>query len=186
MKAIVCQRLAWIVALACLAGCNKARDSETELPVAEPPAASKVTLEELKTADWDAILAEHLGKIVVVDTWATWCAPCVEEFPKLVALHEDYSDQEVACVSVSADGAGAHDAAAKFLEGQQATFTNYRLADSAEQEAWWEKWDLKSIPAVLVFDREGKLARKFDMDDPDNQFTYDEVEALVAELVESN
>src|SRR5690606_15975565 len=152
----------------------------------ETPAASKVTLAELKSAEWDSVLAEHQGKIVVVDTWATWCAPCVEEFPKLVALHEKYSQEGVVCVSVSADGAGVHDAAVKFLEAQQASFPCYRLTDSAEQEAWWEKWDLKSIPAVLVFGRDGQLARKFDMDDPDNQFTYEQVEELVAEMVESN
>ncbi len=39
---------------------------------------------------------------------------------------------------------------------------------------------------VLVFDRQGQLARKFDMDDPDNQFTHEDVAELVAEMVETN
>jgi thiol-disulfide isomerase/thioredoxin len=52
-----------------------------------PSETTPVTLEPLKTANWEAVLAAHKGKVVVVDNWATWCLPCVEGFPQLVELH---------------------------------------------------------------------------------------------------
>jgi thiol-disulfide isomerase/thioredoxin len=168
----------WMLTLLWLAGCNGAADMSGSVP------ASEVTLATLDTADWDSMMTGHRGKIVVVDTWATWCGSCVEGFPKFVKLSRKYAGQEVEFISVSVDGAGAHDAAQNFLQRKGAAFTNYRLED--EGNAWWDKWEIKSIPVVMVFDREGNLARKFDMDDPDNQFTYEQVEQLVAEMTESN
>jgi thiol-disulfide isomerase/thioredoxin len=153
-------------------------------PSAPPPASSSndVRLESVSVAQWDQALATHKGKIVVVDTWATTCIPCVEEFPQLVALHGKYAADGVVCMSVSVDEKTDRDAAHDFLKKQKATFPNYFIDDPKEQ-AWWDKWKIGAIPVVLVFDREGKLARKFDIDDPDNQFTYEDVEKLVAELV---
>jgi hypothetical protein len=45
------------------------------------------------------------------------------------------------------------------------------------------KWNIKAIPIVLVFDAKGTLVKKFDKDEPDNQFTYEDVEKLVVELL---
>jgi hypothetical protein len=95
-----------------------------------------------------------------------------------------FGKQGVDFISVALDEPGAHEAARKFLTQQQATFANYRIDDEGDE--WWDKWNTKSIPVVLVFDRAGNLIKKFDMDDPDNQFTYDDVEKLVAEMVKSN
>lgn len=162
-----------ILSVLLMIGCQSAHEA--------PPG---VTLATVKTADWDNLLAQHKGKVVVVDTWATWCLSCLEEFPGLVALDQKYRDQGVDCISVTVDKAGAHEAAHKFLTEQQATFSNYRL-DDENGDAWWDKWNIKSIPVVLVFDQQGNLARKFDKDDPDNQFTYLEVEQLVEELVKA-
>ena len=69
-----------------------------------------------------------------------------------------------------------------FLKKREAVFANYIIDDVGE--AWWDKWQIKAIPIVLVFDREGQLVRKFDKDDPDNQFSYEDVEKLVAELLQ--
>jgi len=52
-----------------------------------------------------------------------------------------------------------------------------------KQQAWWDKWNIKAIPIVLVFSADGKLAKKIDKDDPDNQFTYADVEKFVTELL---
>ena len=147
-----------------------------------PAVAPEVQLDSLATADWPKVLTEHKGRVVVVDTWATWCAPCVQEFPELVKLHKAYHARGVACISVSVDSPKAREQALEFLEHQQATFDNYIMTDG--EHAWWDEWNIKSIPVVMVFDRDGELVKKFDNDDPDNQFTYADVEKLVAELVE--
>ena len=53
-----------------------------------------------------AFVAEHQGKVVVVDVWSTSCQPCLEEFPHLVALQQQYPN-DVVCVSFDCDFIGA-------------------------------------------------------------------------------
>ncbi len=151
-------------------------------PSSAPQSARDVRLEFVSCHQWDEALAAYRGKIVVVDTWATWCNPCREEFPHLVALHHRHATDGVVCMSVSVDEAEQYGEAVDFLKQQGATFPNYLIQDK-DDNAWWDKWNIKGIPIVLVFDRDGKLAKKFDRDDPDNQFTYADVEKLVTDLL---
>jgi thiol-disulfide isomerase/thioredoxin len=150
-----------------LAGCGKMRN---------------VQIETVSCQQWDEALALQKGKIVVVDTWATWCIPCTEDFPKLVALQEKYAPRNVAFMSVSVDAMENRAAALEFLKRHEAAFANYLIDD--KENAWYDKWKIKGIPVVLVFDGEGKLVKKFDMDDPDNQFTYSDVDKFLAQLLE--
>src|SRR5687768_14180878 len=48
-------------------------------------------------------IEEQKGKVVVVNYWATWCAPCVEEFPDLVKLQNSYRDKGLVVIGVSMD-----------------------------------------------------------------------------------
>jgi hypothetical protein len=84
-------------------------------------------------------------------------------------------------MSVSVDEVKKRETALAFLKEKGAVFANY-LNDDAES-AWWDKWNIKSIPVVLVFDRHGQPARKFDKDDPDRQFTYADVGKFLQELL---
>src|SRR4051794_24526101 len=52
-----------------------------------------VTLNEVDGRKFDDILKQHRGRFVLVDFWATWCAPCKQMFPKTVELNEKYKDQ---------------------------------------------------------------------------------------------
>lgn len=132
------------------------------------------------------LVAGHKGKVVVVDAWSTWCEPCVTEFPGLVALYKKYGPERVACVSLSFDYEGgdleeARSGVLAFLKQQGATFDNVLATNTDEM---YEKLDFPSIPAVFVFDREGKLARLIDNSDPKTpNFTYADVEELVASLL---
>jgi thiol-disulfide isomerase/thioredoxin len=160
-------------------------EGEKKTPSASPalPGAENVRLQPVSCKEWDKALASQTGTIFVVDTWATWCVPCVEEFPQLVALHEKFAKQGVACMSVSVDDADKRPKALEFLKKQGADFPNFVIDD--KEGAWWDKWNIKGIPVVLVFSSDHKLVKKFDKDDPDNQFTYADVEKLVVELLKS-
>ena len=96
-------------------------------------------------------------------------------------MHKHYGKDGVVCMSVTTDEPERKDAALKFLKSKGATFPNYLLDENAS--LWQEKWTLKAVPAVFVFNREGKRAAKFDNDDPDKQFTYADVEKLVRDLL---
>lgn len=51
----------------------------------------------------DVTLSEHAGQVILLDFWATWCAPCREEIPDLVELYEEYRDEGFVVLGVSVD-----------------------------------------------------------------------------------
>ena len=93
----------------------------------------------------------------------------MREFPQLVQLHRQYTDQ-VACLSVNVDFDGDPHAPPESLQGQvlallaqrEATFPNVICRDADED--LYRRLDLASIPAVLVYDRTGALRKRFDND----------------------
>lgn len=139
-------------------------------------------LKTVKYADLCRTVRDHAGKVVVVDIWASWCRPCKAEMPHLVALHRKYASQGLVCITVSVDKAEAADAASEFLQRVEARLLNYRLDE--RPELWTAKLGLKSIPAVFVFDRDGRRAAKLTGDD-EAGFTYDrDVVPLVRRLLD--
>jgi hypothetical protein len=103
------------------------------------------------------------------------------EFPHLVQMHERYAQQGMVFISVSVDEPKDAGKALDFLQKQKAVFVNFLLDEDGQ--FWQDKWNIKGPLAVFVFDRQGKRARKFDNDDPDNQYTYADVEQLVKTLL---
>lgn len=137
---------------------------------------------KLDIKDWDetlALVAQHKGKVVVLDLWSTSCEPCMVEFPHLVELHKQHGDKLV-CMSASCDYAGIkskppesyRDRVLEFLTKQEATFTNVLL--NVESDVLFEKIELASIPAVYVFGTDGKIVKRFDNDNAKagEDFTY--------------
>jgi peroxiredoxin len=95
-------------------------------------------------------------------------------------MHQKYSSKGVLCFSVSVDEGSRKAAVLTFLEKQHATFPNFLL--DVEQEVWQEKFHVRAPPAVFVFDRDGKLAQRFDTEDG-HRYTYEDVEKLVKDLI---
>lgn len=206
-------------------GCNNAGDpgasagTGTDSTSAEPlptepagaavdsPAPDATTAEtaatdetvSLKTMSWQEaqdLVKAHKGKVVVMDVWSTSCLPCMKEFPNLVALHEKYGEDQVACISVSCDYEGIkgkppesyRDRVLAFLKKQNATFEN--VLSNVESDKVFEMMDVASIPTVYVYDSEGNLKKRFDNDsgeyfkDGGEGFTYEEhIIPLVEEML---
>ena len=127
---------------------------------------------KLTVASWDQIetsIAEHKGKVVVVDLWSTSCVPCLRELPKLADLQRQYP-KTVVCMSVSVDYTGVasetpeshREKVMKILEGRDMTIQNF-ISSTLDFDVY-EKIDLASIPAILVYDRDGELLKRFDND----------------------
>ncbi|MCC7083733.1 MAG: TlpA family protein disulfide reductase [Pirellulales bacterium] len=146
-----------------------------------PEAAPAVSLQTLDYDGVQKLVASHKGKVVVMDCWSTSCAPCIQEFPKLVALHKKYGPGKLACISLSFDYEGigqpeeVKPGVLAFLEKQQATFDN--VLCSEESDALRGKLDLAGIPAVYVYDRDGNYKRF------EGSKAYDEVLPLVDSLI---
>jgi thiol-disulfide isomerase/thioredoxin len=146
----------------------------------------------LKAVSFDAMLAgikADDARYTLVDCWASWCGPCKENYPHLKEMDQKYAAKGLKVVAMSFDGGtGETDldekeiaAARKFIAEQGATFANYRLDE--ERDQMFEKFDISTIPAVFVYDASGKEVKRYTWDDPNNQFTYKQVEEEVAALL---
>lgn len=103
-------------------------------------------------------IARHRGKVVLVNFWATWCKPCVEEFPDLVKLHEAYRGRGLVVMAVSVDEPETQGQIAPFLARQKATFLNYSRKPG-DVEAFINAFDKNwsgAVPITYLFDRDGK------------------------------
>ncbi|WZO96643.1 TlpA disulfide reductase family protein [Isosphaeraceae bacterium EP7] len=155
-------------------------------PAAPEAAAGEISLIPVKFDAYLArIKANKKAKYSMVDAWATWCAPCKENFPHVVEMHKKYADKGLAVYSLSLDHPDVPAdlaEARKFLKEQKATLTNLLLDE--EEEPAFEKLNINAIPAVFIFGPDGAELKRFTMDDVENQFTYEEVEKYVAGLLE--
>ena len=117
-------------------------------------------------------LADYKGKVVLVDFWATWCAPCVKVMPDLQKLHDKLSKKGFAVLGVSVDEEGAKKVK-PFVEKRK--FTYPILID---ESGGWKKWGVQSIPALFLVDKEGQIVKQWA-----GKVDHKELEKSVAELL---
>ena len=144
-----------------------------------------IKLEPLKWSQFKERLAAKSGaKFTLVDVWATTCGPCKENFPHLVEMHQKYAGKGLAVISLTLDDptdAKAVAEAEKFLREKKAVFTNVLLNENYGDG--YDKLNINTIPAVFIFKPDGTELKRFTMDDPNHQFTYEQVEKEVVALL---
>lgn len=148
---------------------------------ASPPSAARgVSLRSADAAALDETIAKYRGKVVLVDYWATWCGPCIEQFPHTVELARTHADRGLVVISVSMDNPNAEAQVRAFLEKQDARFDNLLSSYSSPVTATKGFGLPGPVPCYRIYDREGKLQREFSVDPrAAKQFTAADVDAAV-------
>ncbi len=109
------------------------------------------------------VLALNKGKVVLFDFWATWCAPCRAEMPLLVELEKKLRDEGFVLVTVSADEPTAKQAAIEFLQQHNVPAPVY-FKSVADEDRFIDAIDKSwfgALPALFVYNRNGKLVKSF-------------------------
>lgn len=114
----------------------------------------------LKPAAFPDLVKNSAGKVLIVNFWATWCGPCVAEFPEFVKLDQTYRDKGVRFVHISADD--STDLKSKvipFLKEQKAQSDQFLQDTDDPQEMIdqvFKQWS-GALPATFVYDKTGKM-----------------------------
>ena len=98
-------------------------------------------------------LADYRGKVVLVNFWATWCTPCLEELPSLEALQKQMPQIVILAVSIDDDVDAYH----RFLADHQVTLLT--VNDPAQRVN--ALYGTHLFPETYVVDRNGNIRRKF-------------------------
>ena len=120
-------------------------------PEKSPPPSQMQTIEEF-TQDK---LNEYRGKIVVLNFWAIWCAPCRAELPDLQAVHQEYQDQGVVIVGVNVSESSEDIIA--FAQKLGVTFP--MLRDS--QHSGMNSFGVQVLPTTFFLNQEGQVKRRW-------------------------
>jgi thiol:disulfide interchange protein DsbD len=96
------------------------------------------------------------GKVVVVNFWATWCVPCIQEIPSFNKLHKSFAPKGVAVLGVSMDEEGP-DKVRSFLKKHP---MEYPIAMGTEKLNG--PFQLDQLPVTVVFDKSGKVVKRFE------------------------
>jgi len=117
------------------------------------PALTGATLEGT-----DFTLADYRGDIVVLNVWASWCAPCRAEAPELQEVWEEVEPQGVQFIGLNTRDSTT--AARGFVETMGLTFPSVEDTDGRLQLLFADSLPPQAIPSTLVIDREGQVAAR--------------------------
>ncbi len=124
--------------------------------------ASASTLQILTVDEktYPKLLAQTKGKVKLVNFWATWCQPCVMEFPDILKLREKYQARGLEVVFISADFPDEKNGTvAKFLQKHNVNFVTY-IMDVKDSDEFINSvshhWS-GAIPATFIYNRNGQL-----------------------------
>ncbi len=133
-----------VIALAILTSASCFTANATDVGQPAPQFTLPTLLQDKPTA-----LKQFAGKVVYLDFWASWCAPCRTSFPLLNQLHEKLKAQgfEVVAINLDEDKANAE----KFLQEYPVSFTVLRDAKGE----WADQFVVESMPTSFIIDKQG-------------------------------
>ena len=158
--------LAHLLLVLALAGCSSAREglrtaetSEYAAGTPGPPTRFE-TVSPVTAGELHDVVRDSEARVVLVNVWATWCQPCLEEFPDLLRIEREYRGRGVKLILVSGDFDTEVPNVVKFLSRQGVDFPTYIKAGSDMEfiNTMNSEWS-GALPATFVYDGGGHLAR---------------------------
>ncbi|MEO5372179.1 MAG: TlpA family protein disulfide reductase [Magnetococcus sp. DMHC-1] len=124
---------------------------------AEPPRGRDAALE---TIDGKSLrLADYQGKVVVVNFWATWCPPCLNEIPTLIEFQEKYQQQGLAIIGVDFMDRMDPEKLAKFVARRGINYPIVVGTPAKTQELARYLGGVMGLPTTKILDRKGNVVR---------------------------
>ncbi len=139
-------RLFALAAVIMLASCGKEPEPKPEPEPELQPALFNVT-----TDDGMFVSANHKGKVIYLDFWASWCGPCRESFPWMNEMRAKYAEQGLEIIAVTLDQDKG--LARQFAEEFEAEFTIG--FDTAGTVA--DQFGVRGLPSSVIINRDGNL-----------------------------
>jgi thiol-disulfide isomerase/thioredoxin len=119
-------------------------------------------LVDIEPGEISGILEKYKGeKVVLLNVWATWCAPCVEEFPYITRIQREYAD-DVHVVFISADFEEDRERAIRFLEDHNVNWESYFKLGRDEDfiDALSPDWR-GSLPFTQIISKNGEIVNEW-------------------------
>jgi thiol-disulfide isomerase/thioredoxin len=114
-----------------------------------PLCAAADGVKKIGVQDLRGIIDSSKGKVLIVNYWATWCSPCVKEFPGLVSVRKEFAESDLHIVGISVDYNPRP--VENFIKVNEVNFPI--LIDDGSIGSML---DIGSIPRTLIYDRQGK------------------------------
>ena len=110
----------------------------------------------LYTLDGDEVkLSDYLGKVVILDFWATWCPPCRKGIPDLISIQNEYKD-DLVVIGISLDQPATQDQLIPFIKNYGINYPIV-LGDLEVSAAYG---NIQAIPTSFIIDQEGNIINK--------------------------
>ena len=108
-----------------------------------------------KTVDGEDISSDIFknSKLTVVNTWGSWCGPCVQEIPELQKLSENMKDKNVKVIGMAQDAGSDFQAVKEILDKNKVTYQNIIPSGTTEEFVM----SLQAFPTTFFVDSEGKI-----------------------------
>jgi peroxiredoxin len=134
---------------------------QPERPLGKGDAAPNATLKLLSGET--RTLADYKGKVVVLDFWATWCAPCLYTMPKMIQFYNRHRSQNVEVIGVAVDVSSRAEVE-QFVKEME---VNYPIAVDSEAVVKGV-YGIKNLPTLFVIDKKGHIVLRLEGYDPQN------------------
>lgn len=138
-------------------GTEVTTDGNKEIDVSNLPVAKDFTLDDMKGNKVSLMKVVSESKITILDFWASWCQPCMNEMPNLVNIYDNYSDDGLQIVGVSLDNdKKSWQNAVEAMGMKWVQVSDLKGWESAAAQLY----HVDAIPHTIILDNEGHILAK--------------------------